>query len=181
MKKEKLGPLKEVYSGILFKVLQRDVFFPNGTKKVFEYCVRPNSVTVLSFDDKGRLLLIRERRHRYGKDVWFLPAGKVDVGESPMQAAKRELREETGFGAKTFKKIYEKSPSSTLCWDIHIYAAKDLYRAPLIGDEEHPITVVPTPFAKALKMALDGTIKNEFISFHIIKFDYMRKHGQFAW
>jgi 8-oxo-dGTP pyrophosphatase MutT (NUDIX family) len=181
MKEKKLGPLKEVYKGIVFKVLQRDVFFSDGSKKVFEYCVRPNSVTILPFDAKGRLLLIREHRHGYAKDVWFLPAGKVDERESPKQAAQRELREETGFGAKTIKKIYQKSPSNTLRWDIHIYAAKDLYPAPLQGDEESPITVVPVPFSKALKMALDGTIKNEFISFHIIKFDYMRKHGQFSW
>ncbi|MBP6859761.1 MAG: NUDIX hydrolase [Candidatus Magasanikbacteria bacterium] len=181
MKKEKLGPLREVYSGILFKILQRDVSFSDGTTKLFEYCVRPNSVTILPFDSKGRLLLIRERRHGYDKDVWFLPAGKVDEGESPMQAAKRELREETGFGARVVKKIYEKSPSPTLHWDIHIYAAKDLYMAPLTGDEENPIKVVPTPFSKALQMALDGTIKNEFISFHIIKFNYMIKHGQFKW
>lgn len=182
MKKEKLGPLQEVYKGIIFKISQREVIFPDGKKKTFEYCVRPDSVTILPFDDKGRLLLIKEYRHGYKKNVWFLPAGRVDEGESFLAAAKRELREETGFAAKTFKKIYEKSPSNTLRWQIHIYAAKDLFVAPLsTGDEDYPITVVPTPFAKAVKMALDGTIENEFIAFHIIKFNYMLKHGQFNW
>ncbi len=180
MKKARLGPKKQVYKGTIFTILQRDVFFPNGQKKLFEYCVRPDSVTVLPFDSKGRLLLIKEYRHGQ-HDVWFLPAGRVDKGEKSLQAAKRELREETGFGARTFKKVYQKSPSNTLIWNIHIYAAKDLFLAPLKGDEDFPIKVVPTPFAKALKMALDGTIKNEFIAFHIIKFNYMLKHGQFKW
>lgn len=108
MQEKKLGPLKEVYKGIIFKVLQRDVFFSDGSKKVFEYCVRPNSVTILPFDAQGRLLLIREHSKGYEKDVWFLHAGKVDEGETPKQAAQRELREETGFGAKTIKKIYKK-------------------------------------------------------------------------
>lgn len=181
MKKERFGPMKKVFKGTIFSVLQRDVLFPNGQKKLFEYCVRPNSVTILPFNDKGQLLLIREYRHGPKKNVWFLPAGRVDKGETALQAAKRELREETGLGAKTFKKIYQKSPSNTLVWDIDIFAAKNLFIAPLIGDEERPIKVVPTPFAKALQMALDGTIENEFIAFHIIKFNYMVKHGQFKW
>lgn len=181
MRREKLGPLKELYSGIIFKIFQRDVIFPDGKKKVFEYCSRPDSVTILPFDSKGRLLLIKEYRHGFKKNVWFLPAGRVDKGESFLAAAQRELREETGFGAKKIKKIYEKSPSNMLRWDIHIYAARDLYPAPLVGDEDFPVEVVPTPFAKAVKMALDGTIENEFIAFHIIKFNYMLKHGQFKW
>ncbi|HSR89127.1 MAG TPA: NUDIX hydrolase [Candidatus Udaeobacter sp.] len=181
MKKERLGPMKQIFKGSIFSILQRDVIFPNGQKKIFEYCARPGSVDVLPFDNKGNLLLIREYRHGARKNVWFLPAGRVDKGETPLQAAKRELREETGLGAKTFKKIYQKSPSNTLLWDINVYAAKDLFPAPLSGDEDFPIKVVPTPFAKALKMALDGTIENEFIAFHIIKFDYMIKHGQFKW
>lgn len=181
MKKERLGPIKRVFKGTIFDVLQRDVFFPNGRKKLFEYCVRPDSITVLPFDAKGRLLLIKEYRHGFKRNVWFLPAGRIDKGESPLQAAKREMREETGFGARIFKKVYEKSPSNTLIWNIYIFAAKDLYPAPLSGDEDFPIKVVPTPFKKALQMALDGTIENEFIAFHIIKFDYMLKHGQFKW
>ncbi len=181
MAKERLGHVKQVYKGTIFKILQRDVFFPNGKKKLFEYCVRPDSVTILPFDDKGRLLLIKEYRHGFKKNVWFLPAGRVDKDESPLLAAKRELREETGMGARILKKVYQKSPSNTLIWNIHIYAAKNLYLSPLKGDEDFPIKVVPTSFAKALKMALDGTIQNEFIAFHIIKFNYMLKHGQFKW
>jgi 8-oxo-dGTP pyrophosphatase MutT (NUDIX family) len=181
MQKERLGPMKQVYKGLIFNILQRDVFFRNGQKKLFEYCVRPDSVTVLPFDSKGRLLLIKEYRHGFKKNVWFLPAGRIDKGESPFVAAKRELREETGFGARILKKVYQKSPSNTLIWNIHIYAAKDLFPAPLDGDEDFPIKVVPMLFAKALKMALDGTIQNEFIAFHIIKFNYMLKHGQFKW
>ena len=176
-----LGPAKKVFKGKIFQISQREVCFPNGRKKFFEYCFRPDSVTVLAFDDKDRLLLIKEKRHRSKGEVWFLPAGKVDKGESYLAAAKRELREETGYGARKFKKISQKSPSNMLIWDIHIYAAKNLYHAPLQGDELFPIEVVPTPFEKAVEMALNGTIENEFIAFHIVRFNYMLKYGQFKW
>jgi len=180
-KKPKFGPSKQVYKGIIFDVSQRDVFFPNGEKKVFEYCRRPDSVTIFAFDDKNRLLLINEFRHGFNKNTWFLPAGRVDKGETSLQAAKRELREETGYGAKIFKKVFQKAPSNTLLWDIFIYAARNLKYAPLKGDEDYPIKVVPVPLSKAVKMALDGTIENEFIAYNIIRFDYMLKHGQFKW
>lgn len=177
----RMGPMKEVYDGIIFKIKQREITFPDGSKKIFEYCARPGSVTILAFDDKNNLLLIKERRLEYKGATWFLPAGRIDKGETPLRAAQRELREETGFGAETIKKIYQKSTGSTLLWDVHIYAARDLYPAPLDGDEHFPIQIAPTPFKRAVEMAMDGTIENEFIAFHIIKFDYMLKRGQFKW
>lgn len=181
MKKIKYGKMNKVYEGIIFDIHQRDILFPNGDKKVFEYCRRPDSVTIFAFDEKNRLLLINEFRHGFNKNTWFLPAGRVEKGESHLQAAKRELREETGYSAKIFKKVFQKSPSNTLLWDIFIYAAKDIRYAPLKGDEDFPIKVVPTPLSKAVKMALDGTIENEFIAYNIIRFDYMLKHGEFKW
>jgi hypothetical protein len=46
MKREKMGPLQEVYKGIIFKISQREVLFPDGTKKIFEYCARPDSKSI---------------------------------------------------------------------------------------------------------------------------------------
>lgn len=181
MPKLKYGKLKQVYKGEIFDVFQRDVGFPGGEKRVFEYCHRPNSVTVLAFDKKGRLLLINEYRHGYRRNTWFLPAGRVDKGENPTAAAQRELREEGGYKAKTMKKIYRKSPSNSLLWHIDVFVAKDLITAPLPGDEEFPIKVEFVPLEKAVKMALDGTIENEFIAYNIIRFAYMLKRKQFKW
>ncbi len=181
MKGVKRGKLKEVYKGIVFSIKQQDIFFPDGSKKIYEYCERPSSVTVLAFDKNNKLLLIKERRAGSQKPVWFLPAGKVEKNDSPKQAALRELQEEAGFTAKKIKLIHKKTPSNTMLWDIYIYAAKDLRVASLKGDEYFPIEVIPTSLNKAVKMALDGTIKNEFISYNIIRFHYMLKHGQFKW
>ncbi len=178
----KMGKLETVYQGRFIALKRRQVGFPNGEEKTFEYCERPDSVTVLPFDQKGRLLLIKEYRHDHRKSVWFLPAGSRKNNEPPVRAAHRELREETGFDAKKLKKLYSRSSgSSIIIWNIHLFAAKDLFLAPLKGDEEFPIKVVPTPLKTAVKMALDGTIENEFIAYHIIRFNELIKSGKFKW
>jgi ADP-ribose pyrophosphatase len=176
------GKLVCTYQGKIFTMYEQEIIFPSGEKKIYEYCERPASVSVLAFDEKGRLLLIRERRVGYKHNVWFLPGGRVDKqGESPRRSAIRELQEEAGFKPKTIKLLYKKSPASTLRWDIYIFAAKDLVPSKMEGDEEFPIEVVPTPLAQAVKMAKDGTIENEFIAYSIIRFNEMRKSGEFVW
>lgn len=175
------GPEKKVYKGIIFDIIQRQVKFPDD-EQTFEFCYRTDSVVILPFDDKGRVLLIKEYRHREDKKMFFLPAGRADIpGEKPLATAKRELREESGFAAKTWKLFHQRFPSTNMIWTTHVYAAKDLRYAPLTGDEHFPIDVVPTPWRKAVKMAKDGTIRSEFISYCILRFDYLQKSGEFKW
>jgi ADP-ribose pyrophosphatase len=177
-----LGKLVTKYTGKIFTIYEQEVHFPNGETKLYEYCERPSSVSVLAFDEQNRLLLIREHRIGYKNNVWFLPGGRVDhKGESPRTAAIRELQEEAGFKPKTIKLLYKKSPSNTLKWDIYIFVAKNLVPSFKKGDEEFPIEVVPTTLAKAVRMAKDGTIENEFIAYTIIRFAEMLKKGEFVW
>lgn len=170
-----------VYKGLIYKIHQRPVTLPDGSKKTFEYCERPNSVTVLAFNAKNELLMIRENRPGFKHNVWFLPAGMVDANEAPKKAAIRELREETGYTAKEIKLISKKSPSSKLIWDIYLYAARDLFWKPLPPDHGEQITPHFVPLKKAVQMALDGTIENEFIAYDIIRFNEMLKRKEFSW
>ncbi len=179
--KIKFGKTKTAYKGKIFSILHKNVSFPNGDKQIFEFCLRPDSVIILPFDKKGRLLLIYEFRHGYGRRVYFLPAGRVDKGESPAAAARRELREETGFSAKRIKKFRHKSPGNTMLWNVSVFAAKNLFRAPLNGDEHFAIKVVPTPLRRAVKMAENGVIEDEFIAYNIIRFHSALKRGEFKW
>lgn len=183
MKNIKLGKLKTDYIGKIFKIKHREVIFSNGEKDTYEYCERAASVSILAFNEKNEILIIKEKRHGYKKNVWFLPGGRIDQpNDTPKSAALRELAEEAGYTAKKIKLIHKKSPSNTLFWDIYIYAARDLQ---YVGNKpergEFIIDVKFMPFKKAVKMALDGTIENEFISYNIIRFDYMLKNGEFKW
>ena len=181
--KIKLGKIKKVYRGKIFSIKHREVTFPDGKTTTYEYCERAPSVSVLAFNKKNEILMIKEKRHGYQKNIWFLPGGKMDkANDTPSRAALREMREEAGYTAKTIKLIHKKSPSNTLFWKIFIYAARDLKyvgRQPERGEEITDVKFIP--FNQAVKMALSGTIENEFIAYNIIRFDYMLKHGQFVW
>ena len=182
MSRIKFGKKKTVFKGKIFNILHQDIVLPSGKKGVFEYCERFPSVSVLAFNDKDELLLIKEYRHGYKKNVWFLPGGRMDKpGDTPKKAILREMREEAGYRAKKLKLLFTKAPSNTLIWDIFVFVAKDLVYDPLPNEEGEDSHAVFVPFEEAAQMALDGTIDNEFISYDIIRLDYMLKHGEFKW
>ncbi|MFA7654031.1 MAG: NUDIX hydrolase [Candidatus Magasanikbacteria bacterium] len=182
MKKVKFGKLKTVYRGIIFDIKQQELVFPNGEKKIYEYSYRDDSVMILPFDKKGNLMMIREYRSAHNKYVWFLPAGRMDKpGESPRASAQRELREELGYRARDLKLLSKRYPSGHAVYNVYVFMARDLVVDPLSGDESLPIKVMAVPLKKAVQMALDGTIQNEFIAFNIVRFDYLKRNGKFKW
>ena len=106
----KLKSSKEVYRCKLFWVTEDDAY--DGKFEIKRSIVRHiGSAVVMPVDEKKRVLLVRQLRVPAGKRLWELPAGRMDEGETPLQAAKRELREETGFKAKTWKKLVSYWPS----------------------------------------------------------------------
>lgn len=174
----RLGRANIVFSGKIFKIIHKEVTFPNGEKDVFEYCERPPSVSVLALNEKNELLMIKEYRHGYKKDIWFLPGGRADQPkDTPIKAAQRELREETGYRAKILQLLWKKQPSNTLIWDIYVFFGKNLIPDPLPKDKGEKIEVKFVPLKKAAQMAIDGTIENEFISYNILRFNYLWTNG----
>jgi ADP-ribose pyrophosphatase len=77
-----------------------------GGKKIRRFVVAASgAAVVIPVDEKDRVLLVRQYRHPVGESIWELPAGKIDPGETPLQAAKRELKEETGYRARHWKRL----------------------------------------------------------------------------
>jgi len=180
--KAKFGSYETMYNGIVFSIKQRDVIYPNGERERHEYCQRFDSVTILPFDQDGNLLLTKEYRIAKEKYIWFLPTGKVDKGETPIVAAQRELREEAGQRADSLKLLFDSPASSSyFLWNVYVFVAKDLVKDPLPAEEKCPIEVIPTPMKEAVRMAMDGTIENQFLAYYIIRFDYMLENNQFSW
>lgn len=102
----KITSSKQVYSCSLFRVTEDRAVDKKSGFKIKRSVVRHvGSAVMMAVDEKNRILLVRQYRLPAEKYLWELPAGRLDPGETPLQAAKRELKEETGCSARKWTKL----------------------------------------------------------------------------
>jgi len=140
----------------LFTVSEDHAVDPSGFEIKRFIVHHRGSAVMMPVDDRKRILLVRQYRLPAQRLLWELPAGSVDPGEKPLQTAKRELREETGYRAKKWKKLVSFFPSpGFLTEKMTIYLATDLTagEATPMGDER-----IETRWftVKEIKAAIDG-------------------------
>lgn len=106
----KLVESKEVYRSKIFSVTEDRAADESGFE-IHRAIVRHAGSAVMIAVEGDRVLLVKQYRLPAGKDLWEIPAGKVDEGESVLEAAKRELGEETGYRADHWELLTEYYPS----------------------------------------------------------------------
>lgn len=159
---EKTLSTKIVFECPVFHVEEAEVELPNGRIEKRWYVVNPDAVLVMPIDDKNNIVLIREWASAAQKKITKLVAGKIDKGEIPADAAMRELREETGFGAKSLEFVGNIPAQAN--WqkqNKYFYVARDLYDAPLDTGDEFDIDVLPTPFDEVLRKIEIGELRGD--------------------
>lgn len=102
---------REVYQCSLFRVTEEEATDPGGFDIKRSIVRHKGSAVMMAVDEKKRILLVRQFRLPAAKNLWELPAGKLDEGEKPLQAARRELKEETGYKAKNWRRLAAFWPS----------------------------------------------------------------------
>ena len=147
---------KKVFSGVMFDVWQWEQEQYDGSTATFEKLSRPDTVQVIPLMDDGRILLLKEEQP--GKAPFISSAGgRVDLGEDVLAAAKRELREETGYEADEYILWDARHPATKVDWVVYTFVAKGLKK---VGDLEldvgEKIELYPVSFDEYLDLIRRG-------------------------
>lgn len=111
----------------IFSVTEDHLIEPGGIRVRRAVVRHGPSAVVIAVDEQGRVLLVRQFRWPVKRAIWELPAGRVNADETPLQAARRELLEETGHRARRWKKLLSFYPSPGYVTErMHLFVATGL-------------------------------------------------------
>jgi len=162
--KVRLISSKTVYDGPVFTVTTDHVQEPGGIEVRRDLIHHSGSVVVLAVDDSRatpRVLLERQYRHAASDYLWELPAGRIDPGEKELQAAKRELLEETGYTAAKWRRILKFYASPGFVAEtMSVFLATGLHEGEAQPEEDEIIYKRMVPLPTAVRMVLSGTIRD---------------------
>jgi ADP-ribose pyrophosphatase len=177
--KERLISSRTVYRGPVFTVTTDHVEEPGGVRARRDVIHHSGSVVVLAVDDSGatpRVLLERQYRHAATDFLWELPAGRIDPGEQELQAAKRELLEETGYTASKWRRILKFYASPGFVAEtMAIFLATGLRAGPAQPEEDEFIYKRLMPLPTAVRMAVNGTIRDAKTIASVLWLDYQTR------
>src|SRR4051812_4289444 len=159
-KRPKVLSSRTAFRGPVFSVTTERVREPNGITARRDVVRHPGSVVILPVH-KNKVLLERQYRYAAGEYLWELPAGRIDPGESPLAAAKRELLEETGYTARHWRRLlfYFASPGF-LDETMAIYLAEDLVAGVAQPEADESIRTRFFPLAGLVKLAASGKMRD---------------------
>lgn len=159
--REKRIKSERIYTGRVIKLDVDTVVLPNGNEATRELVRHPGGAAVAALDDDDNIYLVRQYRAPYDDILLEIPAGKLDPGENPLCAAKRELSEETGLTCRSIEHIGNFYPSVGFLDEVlHLYIATGLSRGEKHPDEDEFLNLVKMPFSQAVDLVMDGTIKD---------------------
>ena len=153
-----------LHTGKIFALRRDDVRMPGGKIVTREIVEHYGAVAIVAVDDEGRIPMVHQYRHPFGRRLWELPAGLLDVnGEAPHLTAARELREEAGLEAQTWQVLVDLDSTPGFSDEsVRVYLATGLTQVdrPEAHDEEADMTLQWYPIENAVGRVFSGEIVN---------------------
>ena len=158
---EKILSSVRSFEGHLVKVDSVDIELPNGHKTQHEVIRHPGAVCVIALDDQGRVLIVRQYRTALERVTIEVPAGKIDPGEDPEDAVRRELAEETGYAAGQIRRLASIAVAVGYSDEIiHLYLATDLMPGSAHPDDDEFVVAEWVSVESLIDSVLDGRIED---------------------
>jgi len=150
-----------IYAGRVVTLRLKNLAQADGRRREREIVEHVPGAAVVAVDANGQVLLVRQLRPAVDAHLLELPAGLVDPGEAPIEAARRELAEETGFAAQRMEPLVRFFTSPGFCTELmHIFVATDLVAAAVHPDDDEEIELVRMPFERAIDQVLSGEVSD---------------------
>ncbi len=166
----------QVFSGVLLRVQSDEVRLPDGATAHREYIRHPGAAAILALTDNEQVVLEWQYRYPGRRHYVEIPAGKLDAGEPPLQAAQRELQEETGWLARDWSLLLEHDVAIAYSDErIHIYLARGLSAGKHHLDEEEFLECFLLPFDEALAWLDAGRITDSKTQAALLAYDRLRR------
>ena len=151
---------ERIHAGAIFEVVRERVRLASGLEQVLEFVRHDGAVAIAARGDDGRMILVRQYRHATGEVLLEVPAGRLEPGEQPLEAAQRELEEETGYRAARWRELARFYAAPGFCSErLVLFLAEGLERcgpARRAADHDEELEVVELPPARVLTLARDA-------------------------
>jgi len=150
---------RTVYQGRVIEVRVDDIEVRDGFNVRRDVIKHPGAVVMLALDPEGRILWVRQHRWAARRELLELPAGTLEHNEAPEACARRELVEEAGFAAETWRELGGFYSAPGFCDEyLHAFLATGLHAEYADGDEDEDITVEPLTLEESLARVDAGEI-----------------------
>lgn len=152
---------EKTYQGRAFSIEKVHMRLPDHSVRPYDLVRHNDSVTIVPVDDQGNILFVRQYRIGAGDTLLELPAGVNEDGEPSLASAEREVREETGMGAKNLTWLGEYYLAPGYCNEcMTAYLATGLFADRLEHDVDEFLEVVKIPIEQAYELAYQGKIRD---------------------
>ena len=158
------------YHGIIVNTRLDQAELPDGSLALREVVEHPGGVAVLPLEADGTVWCVRQFRYPFSELLLEIPAGKLEPGEEPENAARRELSEETGLTAGKLEYLGRQYASPGYCGEVlHIYLARDLTHGEAHLDDGEFLNVERHPLEELTDLALAGQLPDTKTAVAVLK------------
>jgi ADP-ribose pyrophosphatase len=152
---------KRIHRGRVFSLFRENVTLENGVTVDMDLIRHPGASAVVPVTPAKQVVMIRQYRHALGGYIWEIPAGTLDPEEAPLECAKRELTEETGFTASQWERLGEVTPVPGYSDErIHLFLATQLAPAVQRLEKDELLHVQEMELSRVVSMILEGMVQD---------------------